>query len=165
MSEHTQAVGCLATAACSVVRLAAALQGCQSDCQSGGDAEGRRAEEHGQPCLLLKGPAKGSGVLQPSPPTQPHLPHAAHQQVPAARCCDCSFVKVEAVSGYSPPNHHQYERYVWMGCLCSRPWTSILVRNGMFRRPAGMQAKSTESDAAICSRHRRLQLWIAVTVF
>ena len=77
--------GCLATAACSVVRvmvvirqqqvaMVSALQGCQS----GGATEGRRTEEHGQPCLLLKGPAQGSRVLQPSPPTQPHLPHAAH---------------------------------------------------------------------------------------
>jgi len=50
-------------------------------CQSGGTTEGRGLEDNGKPCFLLKGFTKGSGILQPGHAPQPHLPHAAHQQV------------------------------------------------------------------------------------
>ena len=50
-------------------------------CQSRGTTEGRGLEDNGKSCFLFKGFTKGSGVLQPGPAPQPHLPHAAHQQV------------------------------------------------------------------------------------
>lgn len=80
MQHALLVLNCMAEAALQSATNAGNLFPLQS-CQSGGTIEGRGLQDNGKPCLLLKGFTKGGGVLQPGPAPQPHLPHAAHQQV------------------------------------------------------------------------------------
>ena len=37
----------------------------------------------------------------------------------------------------------------WLGCVVGRPWTSILVRTGVFRRPAGENDPDHPADFVV----------------